>query len=152
VKVSFEVKGLMEKNDSLIAVLTCMVSLCLLLFSHAPTLAQEGKISLDFGDKTCSADVDQAPLRQVLEQIKEERGVWYKAWSTSHPALDEKISVRFEGLPIKEGFERLLSDVNHTLVFEGSSLVGVMIFGKPASTGYSGRTERRPIRRSTRRR
>jgi hypothetical protein len=142
----------MEKNNSRIAALSCVVAVCLLFFSYAPTAAQEGEISLDFKGKTCSANVDQVPLRQVLDTIKKKRGIWYKAWSTSQPALDEEISVHFEGLPIKEGMERLLSDVNHTLVFEGSSLVGVMIFGKPPASGYSGRPQRRPSRQSPRRR
>jgi len=142
----------MEKNNSWIAVLSCVVALCLVFVSYARTAAQAGEISLDFRGKTCSANVDQVPLRQVLDRIKKERGVWYKAWSTSQPALDEEISVHFEGLPIKEGMERLLSDVNHTLVFEGSRLVGVMIFGKPSATGYTGRPQRRPSSRSTRRR
>ena len=142
----------METNNSRIAVRAFVVAFCLLFLACGLTAAQEGGIKLDFKGRTCSADVDQAPLREVLDRVKEERGIWYKAWSTSQPAIDEEISVHFKELPIKEGLERLLSDVNHTLVFEGTSLVGVMIFGKPAPTRYSGGTRRTPSRRYPRRR
>ncbi len=90
-------------------------------------------------------DIEDALLRDVLERIKEKRGIWFKAWSRGKAVLDEKVSVYFKQQPIKEGLDRILSGINHCLIFEQHSIVGVMLFGKPDKRRYRGR--RRIVRR-----
>jgi hypothetical protein len=108
-------------------------------------LAQEGSIYLDFRNQTLSADIEQTPLRAILTRIKEEEGIWYKACLRGEPTLNQQVSVKFRRLTIKDGLERILSNVNHSLVLKGSDVVGVMLFGKADVTrGYSPRRGRRP--------
>ncbi len=117
-----------------------------LLFSLSTlTLAQGRRIYLDFRNQTLSASIEEAPLRDILKRIKQKRGIWFKAWSKGKPILDEKVSVRFRGLPVQEGMERIFSEFNHSLIFDQDSIVGVMLFGKPGKRTYKGR--RRSVRR-----
>ena len=90
------------------------------------------RLSLTFERKVVSADIKGIPLRTVLNEIKERRGVWYDTGSLKDPSiLNETISVHFEELPLQEGLQRILLGVNHVILFQGRSIDGVMLFGKP---------------------
>jgi hypothetical protein len=119
---------------------------CLVLFvlSDLP-LAQEGKVNLYFEKDTLTADIEGASLKAVLNKIKEKRGIGYQTWFGGNHTLNEKVSVHFRRLSIKEGLERILSKVNYSLVLEGSSVASVMLFGKPGKPDRTRRT--RPRRR-----
>lgn len=118
----------------------------LLLFFLSPAIrAQEGRIYLDFADQTVSANIEDAPLRDVLTRIKKKKGIWFKACLKGESSLDEKVSLRFRNLPIQSGLERILSGMNHCLFFEKRRVMGVMLFGKPGKRTYKGR--RRSVRR-----
>jgi hypothetical protein len=108
-------------------------------------LAQGGRIYLDFRNQTLSANIEDAPLRDVLTRIKKKKGIWFKACLKGESSLDEKVSLRFRNLPIQSGLERILSGMNHCLFFEKRRVMGVMLFGKPAKRTYKGR--RRSVRR-----
>lgn len=121
-----------------------IASFLLVLSLGVSGMAQEGKIRLDFRKENFSADIEQASLRAVLAEIKEKSGIWHKTWLEGEASLNEKVSVRFSRLRIKDGLERILSDVNHSLVLEGSSVVGVMLFGKVDKRRPAPTTRRRP--------
>jgi len=121
-----------------------------LFLTSVSAQAQEGKVKLNFEKETLSADIEQAPLRAVLNRIKEKKGIWYSTWFKGESTLNEKVSVQFRRLPIKDGLERILSDVNHSLVLQGSGVVGVMLFGKEDRTRQP--SPRRRSRPSPRRR
>lgn len=106
-------------------------SLLFLLFS-APIPSMGGRIDLDFKKLTLSAEIREAPIRTVIEKIKEEKGVWFKLWFKEKEfLLDEKISVQFKSLPVQEGLGRIFSEMNHSLIFdEHNRLIGVFLFGK----------------------
>ena len=126
-------------------ILICLVASLLLFAIATPSLSQGTRIYLDFRNQTLSANIEDAPLRDVLKRIKQKKGIWFKAWSKGKPVLDEKVSVRFRGLSVQEGMERIFSEFNHSLIFEQDSIVGVMLFGKPGKRTYKGR--RRSVRR-----
>jgi hypothetical protein len=90
-------------------------------------------IELDFVNQSLSATIKSVPLRTVIAEIEEEKGVWFKLWVRGEDSvLDEKVSVRFKNLPVKEGLERIFSPLNHCLVFDqDGKLSGVILFGKP---------------------
>jgi hypothetical protein len=108
--------------------------------------AQEGKVDLYFQKDTMAADIDSASLRAILSKMEEKRGIYYKTCFGGDQTLNENVSVHFRGLSVKEGLERILSKVNHSLVLKGSAVAGVMLFGKP------GKPDRRRLRGPQRRR
>ena len=119
--------------------------------------AQAKRVELNFNHQTLSAKIREAPLREVIATI-EKKGIWFKLWfKGKESVLNEKVSVRFKGLPVKEGLERILSTLNHCLVFDNNGVLsGVILLGKPErtttrSTGRTG-TPRRTFRRYTPRR
>jgi hypothetical protein len=118
-------------------VLILFVGLPVLFLIPVSAQTQEGKVKLNFEKQTLSANIEQAPLRAVLNRIKDKAGIWYTTWFKGESTLNEKVSVQFRRLPIKDGLERILSDVNHSLVLEGPGVVGVMLFGKQDRTRRS---------------
>jgi hypothetical protein len=131
-----------------------LVGCTMLCFVPLIAQAQEGKVNLYFQKNTMSADIDGAPLKAVLAEIKEKTGISFKTWFGGDQTLNEKVSVRFRRLSVKEGLERILSKVNHSIVLKGSEVSGVMLFGKPGKPdrrrprGPQRRTPRSPRRRS----
>jgi hypothetical protein len=105
----------------------------LFLFGYRSASAEPRRIDLDFVNQTFSATISSAPLRTVIAQIEEEEGVWFKLWLRGEDSLlDEKVSVQFKNLSVKEGLERIFSPLNHCLVFDqDGKLSGVVLFGKP---------------------
>ena len=93
----------------------------------------------------------------VIEKIKKEGGVWFKVlFREKDSLLNEKISVQFEDLPIRNGLDRIFSMMNHCLIFDrNGKLLGVFFLGKPEKgrgrstlrRSVHGRTSRRYMRR-----
>lgn len=127
------------------AILAFFATFVLFFSLSTLTLAQGGRIYLDFRNQTLSANIEDAPLRDVLTRIKKKKGIWFKACLKGESSLDEKVSLRFRNLPIQSGLERILSGMNHCLFFEKRRVMGVMLFGKPGKRTYKGR--RRSVRR-----
>jgi len=123
--------------------------------SSALIVAEEGYIDLDFGNRTLSANITEAPLRAVIREIKKEKErIWFRIWlKESKVSLYEKVSVQFKDLPIRDGLKRILSTMNHSLIFDNhGNLLGVFLLGKPPRTrGTSRRRAVAPIRPTTRR-
>jgi hypothetical protein len=118
------------------------------LNGFSPTPAQGKTISLTFEDDTISADLKDARLGDILENLNKERGIW---WKGQESVLEEKITVQFTKLSLKEGIERILGSMNHCLIFEQErGLVGVFLAGKgkpgrPMAQGKGNVTEEKPI-------
>jgi len=75
-----------------------------------------------------SAELQGVSLRLVLEKLEREKGIWFKG---DESVLEEEVSIRFKDLPLYEGLRRILSHINHVLVFDGDNgLVGLFILGK----------------------
>ncbi|KPK25146.1 MAG: hypothetical protein AMK69_15055 [Nitrospira bacterium SG8_3] len=105
----------------------------LFVLGYNSASAETRRIELNFVNQTLSATIKSAPLRTVIAEIEEEKGVWFKLWLRGEDSLlDEKVSVRFKNLPVKEGLDRIFSPLNHCLVFDqDGNLSGVVLFGKP---------------------
>jgi len=108
---------------------------------------------MDFRKEAISAKIRDARLRSVIDRIREEKGVWFKLWlKGKESVLDERLSVQFKDLPVKDGLERILSPLNHCLVFDqNGDLLGVVLFGKPEKRRVWGRGRTVTPRRSPRR-
>lgn len=134
-------------------ILTFIAAPLLVFLSSDLIIAEEGTINLDFGNRTLSANIRKAPLSAILREMKKE-GIRFRIWlKGSKVSLDEKVSVQFKDLPIRDGLKRILSTMNHSLIFDNhGKLLGVFLLGKPARA--RGRPRRRAIapRRHTPRR
>jgi hypothetical protein len=123
------------------------IAVSLLVFlSPALSIAEEGYIDLDFGNRTFSANIKEAPLRAVIGEIeKEKEGIWFRIWlKESKVSLDERVSVHFKGLPVLDGLKRIFTTMNHSLILDKNGrLLGVFLLGKPARV--RGRATRRAI-------
>jgi hypothetical protein len=83
-------------------------------------------LSIDVKGEVLSARVEDSPLKAVAEQIERKTGIWFKSGG---PMPEEKISVDFEGLPLEDGLEKILSKMNYSLVFDDEDeIVGVFLF------------------------
>ena len=81
---------------------------------------------------TLSAKIERASLKGVIAKIKEEKVIWFKFWfKSSEQLLNEQVSVRFKSLPLQDALERILSGLNHSLIFDkDGDLLGVILLGK----------------------
>ena len=142
-------------NEGSKAIITFIVASLLVLLSPALLIAQEGYIDLDFGNRTFSATIKEAPLRAVIGEIeKENEGISFRIWlKQSNVSLDEKVSVHFKGLPIPDGLKRILTPMNYSLIFDKNGrLLGVFLLGKPArARGRARRRAAAPRKRTPRR-
>ena len=111
------------------------VNCVLMLFflsSFSSASAGKGGIDVKFEGQIMSAELQGVSLKVILEKFKREKGIWFKG---DEALLEEKVSVRFKDLPLQEGLSRILSWVNHTLVFDQDKrLVGLFILGKKNPT------------------
>ena len=114
--------------------------------------AQSQSVELNLSEQTLSAKIREAPLRDIIETM-EKKGVWFKLWlKGKESVLDERVSVTFKGLPVQQGLERILSTLNHCLVFDHNGhLSGVILLGKPDRRTTWGTRRTRALRRTPRR-
>lgn len=118
--------GLMSKMAKILMVCFTLMFFCLgsLL---SPSSGKE-EIALELRGQVMSAELQGVSLRLILERLKREKGIWFKG---DESALEESISIRFKDLPLHEGLRRILSNINHVLVFDQErGLVGLFILGK----------------------
>ncbi len=104
----------------------CIIILGLGYFSSASSPKEQ--IGLQIKGQVMSAELHGVSLRMVLERLEDEKGIWFKG---DESALEERVFVRFDDLPLHEGLRRILSTVNHVLVFDRErGLVGLFVLGK----------------------
>jgi hypothetical protein len=125
-----------------------IVGLLLCVFS-ASSPGEEGRIELKFDDRFVSANIENVPLRIILDKIKREKGLWYKLDGS---LSENRVSVHFVGLPLPDALKRILSRIDYSLMFNSNDdLVGVFIFGKGAKDGYQQKDSRPPVTVTTER-
>ena len=72
----------------IIVLMACMF----LLNGFSPAPAQGKNIGLTLEGDTISADLQEARLRDVLENLNKQRGIWWKGETS---VLEEKVTVQF---------------------------------------------------------
>jgi len=79
-------------------------------------------------DGTISANLEGVPLGEILQQIKDQSSIWYRV---NESLLEQKISVRFEDLPVEDGVKRILAPFNYSLMFDANGgLSGMILLGR----------------------
>jgi len=119
--------------------LSCLIIGLLLSLSHITAIAEQGKIRLEFKDQNLSADIEETPLKAIIEKIKKQKGIWFKG---KESLLTEKVSVRFKDLPIQDGLKQILSTLNYSLIFDKqNSLIGVIVLEKSKGVKKRGKVK-----------
>ena len=118
--------GFMSKATKIFTVYYIVIFFSLGLFCSVSSGKEE--IDLELRGQAMSAELQGVSLRLVLEKLEREKGIWFKG---DESVLEEEVSIRFKDLPLYEGLRRILSHINHVLVFDGDNgLVGLFILGK----------------------
>jgi hypothetical protein len=139
----------MHKMSELI--LLIFLSLMELLFLCGVVSADEKRLYLAFDQGRVTANIKNTPLKAILNQIKKQRSIYFdKGFMRDPSLLDNDVSVQFTNLPIRNGLERILSGINHSLIFKGDRVEGVMLLGEPGKRIY--RPTRQTFQRRTPRR
>ena len=85
-------------------------------------------VDLVFKEETLSANLDEVPLKVVLEKISREKGIWIKGKGS---VLEGKVSLQFRDLSLQDGLSKILAQCNHILVFNRAGrLIELYIIGK----------------------
>jgi hypothetical protein len=128
---------------------TCFIIIFCFFCSVASASSGSSAIDVKFEGSTISAVLEDAPLGQILKMVVREKGIWLN-WKQS--LYDERISIRFNDIPLAEGLSRILSNINYAFIFnKDKHLVGLIILGKKGSDASftHGRVSRNPFEKST---
>jgi hypothetical protein len=115
----------MTKNAMVILSLTTI-----LVLSNYPTVFAESEKSntLVFQGAAITANLKEVPLKTVFEKVQKETGIWFRV---AESELDERVSIQFENLSVKEGLKRILRTMNYSFLFDqDNNLVGAFVIGK----------------------
>lgn len=88
-----------------------LLSFLFTLLLISSVLAQEALI-VEFKEGRLSVIAEKSPLSQILQEISVKAGVEIQGLE----GAQEKISLRFFDLPLREGFQRLLANKNYILI------------------------------------
>ncbi|RPI76370.1 MAG: hypothetical protein EHM45_13100 [Desulfobacteraceae bacterium] len=75
-----------------------------------------------------SVDLSDVSLMDILNKLKTTKGIWYKA----EPAqLGERVTARFQSVPLERGLRRILTAQDYCLYFDNSGkLIGINLIKK----------------------
>lgn len=108
----------------------CSIIMLFLLCTFSSSWSGTADIDLKFQGETLSANLTEAPLKDIAEKLEKEIGVSFKGDAS---LFNEKVSVRFKNLPLENGLKRILCRINYSLVFDGDGRVAsVIVLGRAA--------------------
>jgi len=109
-------------------VLSALIALLVIFFYPIVFVASEEWNTLIFQGETLTAILEEESLENIFEKFQKETGIWFRVPESE---LDERVSVQFENLSIKEGLKRILRTMNYSLLFDqDNNLIGAFVFGK----------------------
>ena len=116
--------------------LICILASCsFLVIALSPFPASGRTIDLTIEGDALSANLKGTPLKEILEELEKETGIF---WRVYEGVLDERVTVQFEALSLKNGLKRILSSTNYCLVFDSKErLNSVIIVGRKGLPGGS---------------
>ena len=115
---------MIQRVTAFSALTTVLVMFCYFIVAGA---AEKGHTLIFKGD-TFTAILEKEPLKNILEEIRRETGIRFRI---AESESDERVSVQFENLTLKEGLRRILRTMNYSLLFDrNDNLTGAFIFGK----------------------
>jgi len=76
-------------------------------------IARQEFVEISIKEGKMSADIKKVPLKNVLGKLEKEYGLLYEA---DERVLKKEVSVRFDGLLLKEGINKIVYPLNHLIV------------------------------------
>ncbi|MBT8366200.1 MAG: ankyrin repeat domain-containing protein [Deltaproteobacteria bacterium] len=117
-------------------VFAAVTAILMILFYFIMDAAGQERNKLVFQGETFSAILVEDPLKNVFEKIQKQTEIRFRSPESE---LDERVSVQFERLTVREGLRRILRTMNYSLLFnQKNKLIGVFVFGKASRTGKAG--------------
>jgi len=112
---------------------TCLISHLLLLCSlvFVVLAAAQARLMVEWRVGRLSVSAERVPLSQVLREVARRTGIEVQGFD----GLQDPVSVRFSNLPLPEGLEKLLAQMNYAILERSSSQGGA----RPALVVVSGR-------------
>jgi hypothetical protein len=118
------------------------MTLFLLLSLPTPVQALPPGVDFEIKGDLLSVDLSDASLMDILNKLKTTKGVWFKAEPSQ---LGERVSARFQGLPLERGLRRILASQDYCLYFDTmGKLVGISLIKKDMKEVQRGVTFRPP--------
>jgi len=113
--------------------------LVMIFLAAYPAGGNENGDLLTFSGALVSGDLRDTPLKVVLKEIKQKKGLRFYG---EEKVGDASISLSFQALSLSAALGRLLAHFNYSFIYDrGNHLVGVFIAGK---TGHPSSVRRRP--------
>ena len=122
--------------SKIIKTLTVFVLTCTFFFSIISAVpAREKIVNLTIKGETLSAKLKEIPLKDILEKLEREIGIWFKG---DESVFAEMVSVQFKDLSLEDGLKRILAFKNYSLLFDrDTGVVGVIVLGQSGKTTHS---------------
>jgi len=109
-------------------VFTALITILVIFYYFIVVAASEESNTLVIQGATVTAILKEEPLKNVFEKVQKETGIWFRVADSE---LDERVSIQFENLSVKEGLKRLLRTMNYSFLFDQDNhLIGAFVFGK----------------------
>jgi len=127
-----------------IKTLTVFFLTCTFFFSIISAVpAREKIVDLTIKGETLSAKLKEIPLKDILEKLEREIGIWFKG---DESVFAEMVSVQFKDLSLEDGLKRILAFKNYSLLFDRDiGVVGVIVLGKSGKTTYASEVSKKRI-------
>ena len=109
---------------TLSAVLCCVLTLVMSALTVTPANAVGPS---HISEPSLSLETRNEPLGEVLAQITQKTAYRFSledAWK------DHPVTVAFRNLPLSQGLKRILSNLNHAVVYESQYDIRIIIFGE----------------------
>ncbi len=112
---------------------TALTTILVIFYFLIVVAASEESSTLVFQGATFTAILDEESLKNVFEKVQKETGIWFRV---AESELDERVSVQFENLSIREGLRRILRTMNYSFLFDqDNNLTGAFVIGKANRIG-----------------
>jgi hypothetical protein len=116
--------------------------LLLLLSRPSPVQALPPGVDFEIKGDLLSVDLSDASLMDILNKLKTTKGIWFKAEPSQ---LGERVSARFQGLPLERGLQRILASQDYCLYFDTTGkLIGINLIKKDMKEVQRGASFRPP--------
>ncbi len=117
-------------------ILAAVTAILMILYYFIMDAAGQERNKLIFQGETLSAILVEEPLKNVFEKIQKQTEIRFRIPESE---LDQRVSVQFERLTVREGIRRILRTMNYSLLFnQKNKLIGVFVFGKASRIGKAG--------------
>jgi hypothetical protein len=116
-----------------------------LILALSASSAFSASYQLNVSGNRMSADFQNTPLSAVIADIGAKTGIQFIFLGAVTSGYNTPFTFRFDSLPIRKAFEKLLSDFNYSLISDGADNIRqVFILGVKSASG-SGPKTRLPI-------